>query len=161
MCSSLLCSSLPHGLYHMPLCTYVMIVQRGGTAHLFAHISCPSIAGTSAMPHATVWWPRHASLCLLSPGAARATNSHTSCVPGPPPGGRADLFMCLPCLMSLMCLYLLFPSTHPGSLGTVSRCEMYPSAGMLWHRLTEFQHHHLVANTHQPAHPQCPAMLLQ
>lgn len=29
----------------------------------------------------------------------------------------ADLFMCLPRLISIMCLYLPFPSTHPGQPG--------------------------------------------
>lgn len=53
------------------------------------------------------------------------------------PASWADLFTCPPCLISIMCLYLLFPSIHPGSLGThvwmwdVSHC---------WHVVAQAHH---------------------
>lgn len=89
-----------------------MTVQHGGTTHLFAHISCPSMADTPAMSHVTSWWPRHASLCLPSPGAARATSSHTCRVPGPPPGGMGRSVH-VPTTSHLHYVFILAVSQHP------------------------------------------------
>lgn len=71
----------------------------------------------------------------------------------------ADLFMSLPSLISIMCSYC-FPEPTPAAWVLRSECGMYPRARMLWHRITTFQHHHLVTKAHQLARLQCPAMLL-
>lgn len=59
---------------------------------------------------------------------------------------------------SPLCVYTCcFPAPTTAAWVHRSGCGMHPRAGMLWHRLTMFQHHHLVAKAHCL---QCPAHAL-
>lgn len=78
---------------------------------------------------ATTWW--HGQICSCAYHRSSPLCVHTYCFPAP-----------------TLAAWVLR-----------SECGMYPRARMLWHRITTFQHHHLVTKAHQLARLQCPAML--
>lgn len=130
-------------------------------AHLVP-ISCPSMADTLARFRAAMWRPRYTSSCLPSPSGSWQhwhTCSGRCRVPAPPSDstGRS---VHVPAVFHLCRVTVPAISQHPSwQSGAVSGCGTCLGAGMLWHRLTMFQHHHTMVQAHQFVHLRCPAML--
>lgn len=125
-------------------------------AHLVP-ISCPSMADTPAKFRAAMWRPRHASSCLPSPsGSWQHWHTHSGICRAPaPPSDGTGRSVHVPAVFHLCQVTVCsccFPAPILAIWGRVPGCGMCSGAGMLWRRLTMFQHHQFV-------HLRCPAML--